>query len=77
MTEEEKDDLVEDAAIVKVNPFGSFVRIVTHCDVSYEDTLLTIKKLKYVIGELDKGVTLEKGLTNGIILNGYSSNGYH
>jgi hypothetical protein len=77
VTEEEKADLMDEAAIVRVIPFGAFVRVVTHCDVSYEDTLLTIQKLKYVIGEMDKGVSFDKGLTNGIVINEYNSNGYH
>lgn len=33
---------------------GEWVRMVTHLDVSAEDIELTIKKLQYVINELEK-----------------------
>ena len=73
VTEEEKSDL-DDAIVIRANPFGSFVRFVTHCNVSYEDTLLAIKKLKYVIQEFEKrhsgGLVIEEAQTNG------NGNGY-
>ena len=54
VTEEEKADLGDEAVVVKMNPLGGWARIVTHVDVSYEDTRLAVKKLQYVINELEK-----------------------
>lgn len=73
VTEEEKADLTDETAVVRVNPFGGeFCRVVTHADVSMEDTMLAIKKLKYVIGEFDKG-------SDSIILKNENTigNGYY
>lgn len=65
VTEEEKSDLGDESVIVKMNPMGTWVRMVTHADVSFEDTQLTIKKLQYVINELEKRPKSRE------ILNGY------
>ena len=55
VSEEEKENIERDEIVqVKVNPSDEFVRFVTHADVSFEDIQLTVKKIKYVIGELDK-----------------------
>lgn len=54
------------------NTFGPGVcRLLTHVDVSYEDTLLAIKKIKYVINELEKHPAKRNGMTNGS--NGYTN----
>lgn len=54
VTEEEKSELGDEAVVVRMNPLGGWARIVTHADVSFEDTQLTIKKLQYVISEIEK-----------------------
>ena len=54
VTDEEREELGEEAVIVRMNPLGSWVRMVTHADVSLEETQLTVKKLQFVINELEK-----------------------
>lgn len=54
MTEEEDADLQDMAVRVKMSSQGVGVRMVTHADVSLEDTQLAIRKLQYVINEIDK-----------------------
>ena len=63
MTQEEKAQLLDESVVVKVSPvyeYGNpdmcqFVRFVTHADVSSEDMAFVVKKLKYVINEIDNG----------------------
>ena len=61
VTQEEKAQLLDESVVVKVSPvyeYGNadmcqFVRFVTHADVSSEDMALVVKKLKYVISEIE------------------------
>lgn len=66
VTEEEREELGEDVCIMNFNAFGPGVcRLLTHLDVSYEDTLLAIKKMKFVINELEKRPPRKNGFTKG------------
>lgn len=73
VTDEELEDVVDEQCTIRVNPFGpAHARFVTHADVSYEDTVAVIKKLKYVIGSLDnRGPSLS---ANGSSSSSLSSN---
>jgi hypothetical protein len=70
VTEEEKSELGDEAAIVKMNTLGGSVRMVTHVDFSSEDTQFTIKKLRFVINEIEKKPQSREILQSGI-LQGY------
>lgn len=69
VTGEEKSELGDEAVVVKMNPMGGWARIVTHADFSFEETQLTIKKLQYVISELENNPQSREILQN--VLQGY------
>lgn len=75
VTEEEKVDMIDELCVLRVNPFGpKHARIVTHADVSYDDTVAAIKKLKYVIGGLDNHCCPSSMSGNGNSNSSLSSN---
>lgn len=76
VTEKEREELGEDSCIMNFNSFGPGVcRLLTHVDVSYEDVMLAIKKIMYVVNEFEKRPTRKVSSSNGHT-NGHS-NGHH